>query len=83
MSPAGVISTIAGTGVRGFSGDGGPAANAQLNCPQDVAIDGTGNVYFSDSGNNRVRRVVVQDGRIETVAGSNAPWALQSAMTTS
>lgn len=64
-----IISTTVGTGEKGFGGDGGPAMAALLNGPFDVAFDGAGNLYFSDTFNNRVRRV---DGRgiITTVAGN-------------
>lgn len=64
-----IISTTVGTGEKGFGGDGGPAMAASLNGPFDVAFDGAGNLYFSDTFNNRVRRV---DGRgiITTVAGN-------------
>ena len=66
---AGIITTIAGTGVRGFSGDGGPAVEAKLDGPNGIAVDGTGNVYIADYNNHRVRRV---DGAgiITTVAGT-------------
>ncbi len=65
----GVIATIAGTGVAGFSGDGGGARNAQLNSPYGVAVDAAGNVYVADLGNQRVRRIT-PDGVIATVAGT-------------
>jgi len=67
----GVITTIAGTGVAGFSGDNGPATKAQLNHPQDVAVDAAMNVYIVDSFNFRVR-MVTPDGVISTIAGSGA-----------
>ena len=63
----GIISTLAGDGGEGFSGDGGPAAAAQLNGPEGVAVDAGGNVYIADSGNLRVRKVSA--GIITTVAG--------------
>lgn len=53
----GIITTIVGTGVGGFSGDGGPAANAQLQYPGDVFFDRAGNLYISDRGNIRIRKV--------------------------
>jgi uncharacterized protein (TIGR03437 family) len=65
----GVITTIAGTGTAGFSGDGGPAAAAQLNLPYGLAADAAGNLYIADLGNNRVRRIA-PDGTISTVAGN-------------
>jgi len=64
----GVITTIAGTGLAGFSGDGGPATAAQLRAPVGVVIDADGNLYIADQGNGRVRRIGV-DGVITTVAG--------------
>ena len=77
VSPSGIISTMAGDGTRGFSGDGGPATAAQLRIDCDnticggVAVDSHGNVFFSDGGNNRVRRISV-DGIITTVAGNGS-----------
>src|SRR2546425_8832149 len=67
----GTISTFAGTGVAGFSGDGGPATSAQLNYPvgPGVAVDGSDNVYIADYGNSRVRKVA-PNGTITTVAGN-------------
>jgi sugar lactone lactonase YvrE len=53
----GIITTFAGTGAPGFSGDGGSAKAAKLNSPVGLAIDTAGNLYIADSGNNRVRRV--------------------------
>src|ERR1019366_6300837 len=69
VSTNGNMSTLAGSGVSGYSGDGGQATSAQLNGPRGVAADGAGNVYIADSGNNRVRRVT-PDGVITTVAGT-------------
>lgn len=63
-----VISTVAGKGTQGFSGDSGPAASAQLNNPFAVAVDGSGNLFIADYGNDRIRRVSA--GTIATVAGS-------------
>ena len=68
----GKISTFAGTGSAGSAGDGGPAAQAQLNTPQGLAVDSTGNVYIADTLNHRVRRVDA-DGTITTVAGTGDP----------
>jgi uncharacterized protein (TIGR03437 family) len=65
----GVIATVAGTGVAGFSGDGKSALNAQLNFPYGVALDASGNLYVADLGNQRVRRIT-PDGVITTVAGT-------------
>jgi len=66
----GVITTVAGNGTNGFSGDNGLAANAQLNFPWGVAVDGSG-VYIGDGNNFRVRKVVT--GVITTVAGNGIP----------
>ena len=65
----GIITTVAGTGAPGFSGDGGPAVNAQLNRPAGVAVDAAGNLYIADAWNYRVRKVAA-DGAITTVAGN-------------
>jgi sugar lactone lactonase YvrE len=65
---SGLIATVAGNGTAGFSGDNGPATSAELNAPWGVALDSTGNLYISDSGNNRVRKV--SNGVIVTVAGT-------------
>ncbi len=62
------ITTIAGNGTGGYSGDGGLATNAQLDHPGQVAFDSDGNLYIADSGNHRVRRV--SNGVITTVAGN-------------
>jgi sugar lactone lactonase YvrE len=65
----GIISTFAGNGTNGFSGDGGAATNASMAYPCAVALDANGNLYFTDSGNNRIRKVNT-NGIITTVAGS-------------
>jgi sugar lactone lactonase YvrE len=69
VNPAGTITTFAGTGISGFSGDGGPAISARLYAPHGVAVDGQGNVYIADSYNHRVRKVN-PSGTITTVAGT-------------
>jgi uncharacterized protein (TIGR03437 family) len=69
ITPAGLIDTIAGTGVAGFSGDGGPAREARLNAPYGLAVDAAGNLYIADLGNHRVRRVA-RDGTITTVSAA-------------
>ena len=68
----GNISTYAGTGSAGFSGDGGAATSAQLSAPYDVAADGSGNLYIADFSNNRIRRVDAATGNISTVAGGGS-----------
>jgi sugar lactone lactonase YvrE len=65
----GVITTLAGSAINGFAGDGGPAVNASLSHPADVAVDGLGNVFIADSGNKRIRKVG-NNGIIITVAGN-------------
>ncbi len=71
VGPDGIITTMAGTGECGFSGDGGLAVEAGLRDPFDVALGPDGSVYFADAGNNRVRRIR-PDGIIETVAGNGS-----------
>jgi len=68
----GDISTIAGNGTAEYSGDGGPAASASLNNPTGAAIDGSGNIYIADAGNNRIRMVDASTGNITTFAGNGA-----------
>ena len=55
VDTAGIITTIAGNGGRGYSGDGGPATNATLNSPTGLSLDMAGNIYFADNGNNIIR----------------------------
>ena len=69
ISPNGVITTVAGNGTPGFSGDGGPATSAQLSPVFGLAIDVWGNLLIADSGANRIRQVT-PDGSIATVAGA-------------
>lgn len=71
IAPSGEVSTVAGTGTPGFSGDGGPATAAQLTWPRGLAVDTAGSLYIADSSNQRVRRVA-PDGTISTVAGSSS-----------
>jgi sugar lactone lactonase YvrE len=66
----GVIATIAGTGVAGFSGDGGAATAARLDLPTALALDAAGDVYIADTANHRVRRIAAATGAIATVAGN-------------
>ena len=68
VDAAGVITTVAGDGTRGFGGDGGPATAAQLSFPHGVAVDGAGNLYIADMFNQRIRKVDAA-GVISTVAG--------------
>ena len=70
----GVITTVAGTGAPGYSGDAGLATGAQFNAPWGVAVDVSGNLYISDSGNNVIRKVT--NGIITTFAGNSAATVL-------
>jgi uncharacterized protein (TIGR03437 family) len=87
VTPAGTISTVAGTGIQGYAGDGGPATGAELYYPQAVAVDSGGNLYIADTQNNRVREVNTS-GIISTVAGTGAfgysgdgSWAVNAQIT--
>ena len=70
VTPAGIITTVAGTGAAGYTGDGGPATAATLNDPTGVAVDAQGDLFIADSGNNVIREVTA--GTISTVAGTGA-----------
>jgi uncharacterized protein (TIGR03437 family) len=81
IDSAGMVTTVAGTGIAGFSGDGGPATSANLNLghrppfANNLAIDTVGNLYVSDNGNGRIRKIDTS-GTITTVAGGGvAPFA--------
>ena len=65
-----LITTVAGNGTEGFSGNGGPATSAELAAPYDLAVDSTGNLYIVDAYNNRIRKVSAATGTITTVAGN-------------
>jgi sugar lactone lactonase YvrE len=69
VDSSGIITTLAGNGTSGFSGDGGPATDAQLAFPVGLTIDGAGNLFIADSVNNRIRKVT-PDGIVTTAAGS-------------
>jgi sugar lactone lactonase YvrE len=72
VTPGGIISTVAGIGLAGFRGDGGPATLAQIYGPSSLAIDAAGNLFITDHNNNRIRRITPQ-GVISTVAGNGTP----------
>jgi hypothetical protein len=69
VNTTGIISTVAGNGSFGFSGDNGPAISAMLNSPEGIAVDSAGNLYIADASNSRVRKVS-PEGVITTVAGN-------------
>lgn len=70
VDPSGVITTVGGTGEKGFGGDGGPALQGQFNAMHDLVLDGEGNIYIADSSNLRVRRIDAKTGLLSTVAGN-------------
>jgi sugar lactone lactonase YvrE len=69
VAPTGAITTVAGNGTQGDTGDGGPAINAQMDLPEHVVVDAEENLFVAEYGGNRVRRVAA-DGTISTVAGT-------------
>jgi hypothetical protein len=69
---SGVITTIAGMGSAGYSGDDGPAVKATLGGPGDLAIDAASNIYFADVYNHRVRKISAETGMISTIAGTGS-----------
>ena len=72
LASTGVISTVAGNGILGYSGDGGAATSAKLQYPTAVAVDSSGNIYIADSWNDRIREVSASTGDIATVAGDGS-----------
>lgn len=75
ISPAGIVSNFAGTGISGYSGDGGLALNATFHYPYGLATDYAGSVYVADLGNARIRKIT-PDGKIQTIAGHTAETKL-------
>ena len=67
-----VISTIAGTGTAGYSNDGSAATKAKIQNPHGIVIDTSGNVYFNDHNNHRIRKITVSTGIISTYAGTGS-----------
>lgn len=65
------ISTVAGTGRRGYSGDGGPATEAMFSQPHSIALDEQGGLYIADIGNHRIRRVDLRTGVVDSIAGNS------------
>jgi len=72
MTPGGVVTVVAGSGLAGFAGDGGPASQSLLNTPEGLALDSQMTLYIADSGNQRIR-AISSDGTIRTIAGSGVP----------
>ncbi len=72
ISAPGIITTFAGTGAAGYTGDGGPALSAQFNGPTGLTVDKAGNLYVADTGNSVIRRIA-PDGTVTKVAGNGAP----------
>ena len=70
MTAAGNITTAIGDGTQGFAGDGGPAAKVEMSLPTGVQVDSSGNLYFADSLNNRIRKLA--GGNVSTIAGNGA-----------
>jgi sugar lactone lactonase YvrE len=66
-----VIATVGGNGRQGYSGDGGPATEAMFSQPHSIALDGKGSLYVADIGNHRIRRIDLQTGMIESIAGNS------------
>jgi len=69
ISTTGIITTIVGNGIVGFSGDDGPATLAEVYSPNGIVLDGSGNIYFTDLGNNRIRKISTA-GIITTIGGN-------------
>ncbi|MGA8029064.1 MAG: choice-of-anchor D domain-containing protein, partial [Bryobacteraceae bacterium] len=69
---SGVITTVAGNGSAGYSGDGGPATSAQLSAPNALALGPAGDLYIADTHNNRIREVLASNGNITTFAGNGS-----------
>jgi sugar lactone lactonase YvrE len=73
VDTTGNLTTIAGTGTQGFSGDAGPATSATLDSPQGLALDTANNLYIADTHNHRIRKLNLTTGTITTLAGTGAP----------
>lgn len=73
VTPDGVIHTIAGSGEKGYSGDGGPALQASFNLPHEIRFDAKGDLYIVDMANHVVRKVDMKTGIISTIAGTGKP----------
>lgn len=76
----GIISTVAGNGTEGYSGDGGPATEAQVHSPSDVAVDAAGNLYIADTLNNRIRKVAPVSAFANSRHAGNVVFAEESGL---
>ena len=72
-SSTGIITTIAGTGTQGYSGDGGPSLSAAVDSPTGIAVDASNNLYLADTHNHRIRKIISSTGIITTIAGTGLP----------
>ena len=75
VNTSGTLTVLAGNGTRGYSGDGGPAASAQLSGPEGVFVDASGNVFIADTENSVIREIAAASGNIQTIAGNYAAGA--------
>jgi sugar lactone lactonase YvrE len=73
ITAAGLITTVAGDGIQGFSGDNGVATAASIDSPSGLAVDAAGDLYLSDTHNQRIRKIIVATGQITTIAGTGTP----------
>jgi DNA-binding beta-propeller fold protein YncE len=73
VAPDGTVRTVAGTGRKGYSGDGGPATAATFNGPKELALDPQGNILIVDTENHAIRRLDRATGTITTLAGNGQP----------
>ncbi len=76
VDTSGNISTVAGTGTPGFSGDGGPATSAQLNFPAGIAVDSSGNLFIADAENHRIRKVEAAAAPTPSLVPGASTWGL-------
>lgn len=74
VNSSGIINTLAGSGTGGFSGDGGPASAAELKYPWAIATDASGNLYFADYGNDRIRKITMPDAGINDLKAESEGW---------
>jgi sugar lactone lactonase YvrE len=73
IAATGIITTIAGSGTQGYSGDSGPALSASIDSPTGIVLDPLGNLYLADTHNHRIRKITASNGIITTIAGTGLP----------